>query len=392
MSIVKSKAKAAPKPKRGKLTAKEQFHHCWKQIEKFERKLAAKQVLQQELMVRFDREVRPLEVEQFATAYRKVERLIGFYEKKSLSGWQREELGDWIGSELNFLLSHPFRNEQDPEQLLNRFHRHLQSLQSDEMLKADDTLDQARAMFVEMFDSDLGLSDEELIACLREPDTFQSVVAEHLERMRAEEAETDEAWLDDEADEDDFAFFGESGKPDAAQVHNQELSLSLASMKSLYKKLALALHPDRELDAVNKLEKSQQMTQLLTAWKEKDIYTLLSLADRHLNDKESPLTEENLKELLPLLQQKKQELESRYHDRRGDNDISSLVYRKFSGHSKYAMEMNFSRHLEMLKRTLLADEALLAEATTLKALKPILAERWERRCDTINFNPFLMFD
>ena len=383
MSLVKA-GKSQKKKATAESDIKRKFHHCWQQIARLEKKLAAQQEERQMLVARFEQEVRPLEEAQFESSYRKAEQLLGFYQKKSLNNWQREELHDWLENEFNFLLSHPFRTGLDPELLYQRFHEQTMSRHSDEELGSEENLEQAREMLGSMFGPDLELSDEQIIAGMRDPEIFQTLIKEHLARQQEEEL------AENEDDDEDFSFFDDPVDDPIKELLNPNTDISLSGMKSLYKKLALALHPDREQDVEKKGIRAQQMSQLLTAWEQKDIYTLLNLADQHLDDQQSPLTDQNLLQLLPLLWLKRRELQNQL-DGIMDNDIGSIIYRKFKGRTKRAIEQNFATHIAELKESLRLDAKMLKEVTTLKALKPCLVARWEMRMEE-EFSPFDLFD
>ena len=382
MSLVKA-GKSQKKKATAESDIKRKFHHCWQQIARLEKKLVAGQEERQILVARFEQEVRPLEEAQFESSYRKAEHLLGFYQKKSLNNWQREELRDWLESEFNFLLSHPFRTGLDPELLYQRFHEQTMSRHSDEELGSEENLVQAREMLCNLLGSDLDLSDEQLIACIRDPALFQQLAQEHQARQNAE------TLSDSEDDDGDFSGFDDPIAELFGSSPNTDISLS--GMKSLYKKLALALHPDREQDEEKKGIRAQQMSQLLTAWEQKDIYTLLNLADQHLDDQQSPLTDQNLLQLLPLLWLKRRELQNQLDDLTEGNDIGSIIYHNFKGRTKRATEQNFTTHIAELKESLRLDAKMLKEVTTLKALKPCLVARWEMRMEE-EFSPFDLFD
>ena len=384
MSLVKA-GKSQKKKATAESDIKRKFHHCWQQIARLEKKLAAQQEERQVLVARFEKEVRPLEEAQFESSYRKAEQLLGFYQKKSLNNWQREELRDWLESEFNFLLSHPFRTGLDPELLYQRFHEHAMSQHSDEELGSEENLEQAREMLGSMFGPDLELSDEQIIAGMRDPEIFQTLIKEHLARQQEEEL------AKSEDDDEDFSFFDDPVDDPIKELLNPNTDISLSGMKSLYKKLALALHPDREQDEEKKGIRAQQMSQLLTAWEQKDIYTLLNLADQHLDDQQSPLTDQNLLQLLPLLWLKRRELQNQLDGLTQSNDIGSIIYHNFKGRTKRATEQNFTTHIAELKESLRLDAKMLKEVTTLKALKPCLVARWEMRMEE-EFSPFDLFD
>jgi curved DNA-binding protein CbpA len=152
---------------------------------------------------------------------------------------------------------------------------------------------------------------------------------------------------------------------------------SKTSLKQLYRKLALALHPDREPDPVKQAEKTRIMGQLSQAWENKEMFTLLQLAHTHLPEFDNLLSDENLAYLNPMLKRQLRELEVSYYG--GQDGLMGAVLHKFKQSSKKKTEQAFAEHRDYLLRDIDHLTAQLAEITTLQTLKPYLAARWDQK-------------
>lgn len=374
VSLIKSKSNSKQKSVKQN-NPRSQFHECWKKIQSLEKKIAQKKDRKAELLGRFHQEVRPLEEQQYRVIYAQTERLVSFYEKKSLTGWQRQELLEWIMEQFEYLTSHPFRPEGiDADALHARFHKHAMSITSDDELQdRAGGIENARAMMEEMLGINVDLSDEELMECLRNPEKLQA----YIEQFHMQEEGEDLFAEDNNVDEpfaDDAPWQAETEQTDSVSA-----VLTQSGIKQLYKKLALALHPDREADELKKEAKSQQMGQLLEAWKNKDVYTLLLLADQHLDDHDSQFTDQHIEGLLPLLEKKERELQWQLHGDSGmAQNIEEAIFNKFNARSKTGIERAFERHLQSLRDDIAIKNGFLKDIRTLKDIKPLLEIRWEQ--------------
>ena len=73
-------------------------------------------------------------------------------------------------------------------------------------------------------------------------------------------------------------FNGQASRADAAQQLNDEAALQASqSVREIFRKLASAMHPDREPDAALRQRKTQLMQQANQAYQHNDLLTLLSM-------------------------------------------------------------------------------------------------------------------
>ena len=291
--------------------------------------------------------------------------------RKSFAQWQRNVLYDWIHELADYLVSHPFRGKIELEPLLAQ-------LQANTVTHLnDDDLDAQCEFLQEMLHETVGQSPndmETLREMARDPEKLREYMQAQLEGgQEAWEDEEDTHFADDPFAEGPYDDSGDA--PDTSAVLDQLLDKS--SLKQLYRKLAMQLHPDREQDPAKREEKSHIMAKLSLAWENKDMYTLLQLAHSHLPEVDNLLSEENLAVLLPMLTRKVHELEVRYHG--GPEGIQGAVLRKFKQGSKRKTELAFEEHKRHLEQDIQGLKDKLEQITTLQSLKPYLAARWDAR-------------
>jgi hypothetical protein len=92
----------------------------------------------------------------------------------------------------------------------------------------------------------------------------------------------------------------------------EELELKEASIKSIYKTLVMAVHPDKETDETLKIEKDALMKEVTAAYKNKDLKRLLQIEIEVLNketDHIEQLSEQKLAAYNSLLKEQVDELE-----------------------------------------------------------------------------------
>ena len=349
----------------------DRFHRQWQAIETLQAKLVKQEQEAAAIYQRFNDELAPLEQQQCECVFQFAQRLVGFTARKSFAQWQRNVLYDWIHELADYLVSHPLRGEIELEPLLAQ-------LQANTVTHLnDDDLDAQCEFLQEMLHETVGQSPndmETLREMARDPEKLREYMQAQLEGgQEAWEDEEDTHFADDPFAEGPYDDGGDA--PDTSAVLDQLLDKS--SLKQLYRKLAMQLHPDREQDPAKREEKSHIMAKLSLAWENKDMYTLLQLAHSHLPEVDNLLSEENLAVLLPMLTRKVHELEVRYHS--GPEGIQGAVLRKFKQGSKRKTELAFEEHKRHLEQDIQGLKDKLVQITTLQSLKPYLAARWDAR-------------
>ncbi|MGL4251344.1 MAG: J domain-containing protein [Aeromonas sp.] len=381
MSLTKSKTSAKRKTAepRHESPALVYFHRLWRAIEKLQAKLAKQEQEGADIYQRFVSDIEPLEREQCALIFQLCQRLAGFTARKSFTQWQREMLHGWIEDLMRYLESNPFRGELDLESLY-------MAVQAGSVTLFDEEMIEAQCDFItDMLQDAFGESPDD-IELLREMVRNPEKLRDYMQAQAQKRGGDEHEWDDDTPDcgDDPFASDEEferwQDRHDMAhpdEVARVEQLLDNSSLKQLYRKLAMTLHPDREQDPVKREEKSRLMGELSHAWETRDMFTLLHLAHTHLPEADNLLSEENLADINPALWQKKHELEICFC--RGQQGVKGAILHKFKQSSKKKTDLAFEEHQHYLQRDIKQLHGQLATITSLATLKPHLADRWDAR-------------
>lgn len=227
-----------------------------------------------------------------------IHHLFSFIPRKTIKGAQREALYDWIQEELAILEANPF-NTVNTTELRDTFTEALMADSSNQP-ETDSITDEELGHFREdmsmMLGYDIDLSDEELLEMIKEPQKFH----DYLQELIAEKMEDEHSEGEDEIDWGSNDFFSEgNGQANVNSSHDRtsKAFFSDKQITKLYRQLAKQLHPDREMDEINKSEKSILMQQLSQTKKEKDVIALLLMAQQYLPNHEMVMDKDMIERL-----------------------------------------------------------------------------------------------
>lgn len=305
-----------------------------------------------------------------------IDHLLAFIPRKTIKGYQREALYDWIHEELTILESNPF-NPVNTQTLRETFNQALFD-HADNQPVEDDISNEALEAFVEELEMMLGheidLPPESLMDMMKEPHKFQA----YLQQLLAEKSKAQYSDEEENMEWDAQDFFSQSGsnakfgKPKARA--NQAL-YNDKQMTRLYRQLAKQLHPDKETDEAEKVKKSALMQQLSQAKKEKDVVALLLMAQQYLPDHEMVIDEGMLERLQATLKEKISQLNIEYGALRCGDDIKSIVWQRFGGGSKATRERDLKKYRDSLERNV---EDLLQKCQKVRTVKDMQQQLKER--------------
>ena len=315
-----------------------------------------------------------------------IHRLISFIPRKTIKGPQREALYDWIQEELSILESNPF-NPVDSIALRESFNQALlaqPSNQADVDLMTEDQIESFRKEMFMMLGYELDISDDELMAMVKDPQKFhdylQSVMAEQSQEKHVAEDDIEWGGEDFFSQADDENYFEPSHHQASDALYNDK------QITKLYRQLAKQLHPGKETDEEKKPEKSGLMQQLSKAKKDKDVVALFMLAQQHLPQHEVVMDEDMLERLTMTLTEKIGLLNREYQELQYGDDLKSLIWQRFGGGNKAARQKGLREYRDHLKKE---SQALLAQSQEVKTVKQI-QERLKQRMEASCFdNPFI---
>lgn len=359
-----------------------QLEKMWKKIEKHQKRNANLEQKIAKLFQDFEQEVLPYEQRQCQQTAQQILHLISFIPKKTLNIDQRNELFEWIDSDLTFLESHPFAQNTDTVALRQTLTDALTKFaKANPIPESDEDLDPIREMLDDIFDGQLELSDEQLRAIAKDPSLMQQHIEQLHEKMQQETAQQQGPFDDVDNDEDDpFADFFNQQRQHFDQVSQTQRSgleklFKSSQINKMYKRLAFLLHPDKEQDKTKKAEKHQLMQQLSDARTRKDAFVILKLYQQHVPDAEFSFDDDTLAAMEKLLQQKINDLNAGHSQLKQSNELPALVWRKFSARSKKATQQNIEQHIAELEVEYNDSIAMTNEFKTVKSLAKHLSQR-----------------
>jgi hypothetical protein len=270
------------------------FNTLIRQIEKRRNRLRAWETVMPAFQKKYIDEVLPLERESTDLHIKIVYRLDGAFDQKGLTKAERRTISELIAGLAGDLIE-----ESDDAQLKVIYNRHRQS-----------DYDSEAAAELE----DMKLALEAMLGVELGNDIDMSSPDEVLQRAHArmEEQHTQEAAAN-QAREARRAKRKKSAKQLAAQAKQEAEQAELSqSIREVYRKLASALHPDREADPQERERKTGLMQQANQAYGKNDLLKLLELQlelehtdQRAIND----ISEDRLKHYNKILREQLGELD-----------------------------------------------------------------------------------
>ena len=379
----------------------------WLKIEKKQKRNQKFLDDKEKLFVEFQAKVLPFEQQQGMEMVNLVEFLIPLFGRKSLSEYQREELISWIESTLEYLRSHPFLADVDHDALQNKFTAAFTAFIQAQNVEIDiHQIEKVRMDIKHMFEGNMQLTDDEIIDLIKDP----SLLNQHIQRMDKEISEDE-----DEDDYDDEENSGEHGEPferffednfgeddvhqdpakeaakDATQKNLDKL-FKAGQLNKIYKRLASLLHPDKEQDPAKKEQKHVLMQTLSEARKNKDAFTLLQLYQIHINDGEFSFDPDTLGSMQALLRAKLHRLDDELYAEKSSNELSTLVWHKFSGRSKKQTDSNIKIHVANIAEEMQENQLMMQQNQTVAQMKKHLQERLEKNRGWVSDMPIDLMD
>ncbi|MBV8042713.1 hypothetical protein [Pluralibacter sp.] len=340
--------------------ARQQLMTYCESIRKQQGLIAKLQQQRIETYSRFQQELLPAEQQFIQLLYNNTLRLCELASRKSLSRTQRDHLIFFIEDNVDVLRHHPFTNHVDISALLTK------ALCLCAQLSVTSELDEIDSLR-EYINGDRpegeGFSDEELLEIFRDPQKMEEVIQAKQQQEQASD--------DDDLFADDFDF-----SPDDEQRQAQHKKLdSLFSdsvIKTMYKRLASALHPDKEMNEASRKEKHDLMVQLTQARKDHDVWTIFEMYQQHIDgnadfsDDEIPVINQLLKQRLSAL---KAEYESLWYD---ESSIEGLIWSQFSGRTSKSIEKKLDSRRTKLREMTEVEENMIAHLSSVKSVQQYL--------------------
>jgi hypothetical protein len=353
----------------------------WIKIEKHQKRNINFSKKKVELFDAFKLAALPFEIRQAEQIARQVEHITGFISRKSLTEMQRNELLDWILSDIDYLDLHPFAANIDTSRLRQQLNSELSQLtKKNEHPIDDEAIVQLQSMLDDLFDGDIPLERDELIDILKNPESIEKYIKKaHENREYKEKPFGDEQDQSEDSFEENYfheEYEQHIGKHDTKVL---EKLFKGSQLNKMYKRLAAKLHPDKENDVDNKARMHALMQQLVSARKNKDVFTMLTLYHDHIDDDSFNFDAETITAIESLLEQKVSELNYELRQLKSDNTIECIVWNRFKGRSNKITTQNIQNHMTQLTEEADNINYFILKTKTVKILQVELSVRIEQR-------------
>jgi len=301
------------------------------------------------------------------------QRLIVFFSRKSLAQWQRHELGQWILEciehiePLNPLKSH---------ELTTAYHQVLADFLAIEVEDLEEVMNHSADPLDEFFAQfdDLGKAFQDSVNDTDHPDAaFQDDLFGIF--GNGEDRDTG----DDPIFEDFFTSEDPLEKPREQNLFSDKW------LRTIFRRTANALHPDKERNDAIRKEKEGLMAQLLITRQENDVFGLLNLYMQHVGSEDLLITHETMEKLCEQLKEQKDQLVEEKDQILYENPMNAALYESLHSRSKKTRDKNIERHIRGVQASIQDLLEFVASLRNLTVLKRHLEQRYEQ-------NRFAMFD
>ncbi len=300
-----------------------------------------------------------------STLYIMCEKLLGFYQRKSLTLWQRETLMAWFVERYQFLCSSPFTNHLSIENLQAQFEETYQKMHP-EVVELFERIEAEELGFEEDFDDEL--DGEDAI-----DDMFESFFSDFTNNQN-NDSQQESGFFDD--------FFHQQHAETEKQQHEEkELDklMKTGALNKLFRKLLRQLHPDLEQDKERQKVKNQLVSQLTDARDNGDIGTIFTMYAEHIG--ESPLLalgDVDLDNATKVLQRQFKQLRDQKDDVFAEVDpIAASLYHRFHRKTVKASQKAINEHIKELQQDTQSLKHFNVHVTSLVKLKPYLEAKYE---------------
>ena len=293
------------------------------------------------------------------------QRLIEFFSRKSLAQWQRHELSQWIFECIEHI--QPLNPEKSHE-LMSSYHQVLADFLEVDIKEIENEVNGHGDPLGELFDE---FENSENPDSESQDDLFGF----------AENEDIHEAFED---------FFAGEDLPEKPKEKN---ILSDKWLKTLFRRTANALHPDKERNADLRKEKEGLMSQLLTARDEKDVFSLLNLYMQHVDSDDLLITDDTMGKLCEQLKEQKNQLTEERYQILYENPMYAALYESLHSKSDKKRERNIELHIQRVEESTHEFSQFVTSLRNLKILKIHLGDRYEEhRFASLEESPFEFYD
>jgi hypothetical protein len=288
-------------------------------------------------------------------------KLITFAGRKSLSGWHRVELDEWL------------------RDLIER-----RILQVDQ-----EVAERLRVEYRQAIARSMGISVDELVERFEAENEDVEQESGEPGAKQADHTHGD-PWQEDLFGFDDvdpeaekFDNVSDANEPDWVndedEAHIGRTVMNGSWAKDLFRRAAQALHPDREPDPERRQVKQERMRELLRARKQGDIMAMLTIYSDSVSGKNIVLAEQEMTEICDALEHQLEVLELEKQEYIYAHPVRHMVFEFFYHGTKNGRARKIQQWEQDLKHEKADLRGLVAFLRNLNCLKSVLEDRREER-------------
>ena len=373
MHITLSENSASPE----KSPLQKRFEKLWREVKNKQRANAKLKNELAELHKTYHEIILPVEQMTEKPYTQLAQRLITFFGRKSLAQWQREELSEWIIECIEHIAP---LNPEKSQELMTAYHQMLADFLvidvedlEEQMNHSVDTLDELFAHFDDLrnaFQDSVETKDPPNAAF--QEDLFGSV-------GNGEDRDTG----DNPTFED---FFTNEGPLEKLREQNL---FSDKWLRTIFRRTANALHPDKERNEARRKKKEGLMTELIITRQENDVFGLLNLYMQYVGSEDLLITHETMEKLCEQLKEQKDQLAEKKDQILYENPMTAALYEQFHNRSKKRRDKNIEHYIQRVQESTQALVEFVASLRNLTVLKRHLENRHqENRLAMFDDKPF----
>ena len=351
---------------RKKASLNNRFQKLWEEAEDIKNRNQHLEAALDKLVLQVRNDVGPVERELGLSVRKQVDKLIVFAGRKSLSQWQHHTLDGWI-NESTHLLHQMGLVDNDLNNSLAKLQAKMCGIEIDNDSDLSAAEQFAAGIEEQLADTDEDVDDDVLYS--DEPEDDEDFMRWFEERFEALELEEE---YSEQFTEQDYQRSSAVGNEQAAVKQPQTV------FKTLFHRVARALHPDKETDPAKREIKQGLMTQLLDARRQHDLMRVFQLYQEHVGA-DIDFVEQEIRELEEVLVQFIELETQRQHEITTKSHMHDVVFNEFYHDDPTRVKKAIARKIKEIEQRTKDVEHFRKAVTSLQKLKPYLEERYENQ-------------
>ncbi|MFT5717953.1 MAG: hypothetical protein ACJAWS_002268 [Oleiphilaceae bacterium] len=360
---------------KNKPTKEDKFQTLWRRIEK-QKKLNENRQDELKLFTqRIELDIGESERKLVSIELVKLQKLIEFFSRKSLSQWQREELLHLIQTNFSLIEANPFSDTTVTDLLKGEFYRLFEHWYPEEedddyhdsLLKTpkDENAASEEDLFGNIGEQSAGIDDDPINA--NKSSENDKIDNDEFERL-----------FNDFTDDDEF---DDQDRAEEEKIKKINKLLKRSSINNMFRRIAKVLHPDKEQDEQKKEEKHQLMTSLIGARDKNDIPTIFAMYAEYVGEIPEDLAKEDLENINILLNYQLKQLKKDYESAPYQDPKTAMFFDIFQAKTEKGILKNIRARKKDINGSIQASKRFLSRITSLTKLKPVLEEVYQQRCE-----------